>query len=77
MILYLILQSTSIIDNVQKLLELGFLENLIQSSLSNDLEIRVYALRAISKIQSFKNERIYIVNKMSEFELLFDEDSFY
>ena len=55
---------------MQKLLEWGFWEDLLQSllSFSNDLEIRHYALKAISNILSKKKERIYIVNKISEFE---------
>ena len=53
-----------------KLLEWGFLEDLLKSlfSLSNDLDLRPHVLKAISNILSFKKERIYIVNKMSEFE---------
>ena len=58
---------------MQKLLELGFFEDLLQSSFSNDPEIRRYALKAISKIMSFKNERIYIGNKMSEFDIIQDD----
>ena len=62
--------------DVQKLLEWGFLEILLQSSLSfsDNLEIMRYALKAVLYILSFQNERISIVNKMSEFEFerLFD-----
>ena len=70
MIVFLTFLSTSTIYDAQKLLQWGFLEDLLQSSLSfsNDIEIRLYALKAISNILSFKNEIIYIVNKMTEFE---------
>ena len=65
------------IDNVKKLLEWGFFEDLLQSSLtfSNDYKMRLCALGAISNILSYRIEKIYFVNKMSEFEFkrLLDE----
>ena len=70
MIVFFFLRSTSTIENVQKLLEWGILEDFLKSLLSfwNDLEIRRDVLKAISNILTFQNERIYLMNKMSEFE---------
>ena len=67
MIALLILESTSTIDNVQKLLEWGFLEDLLQSALSFKNH-RTLTLQIILSILSKKKESIYIMDKMSEFE---------